>query len=50
MTHCELFRQTLDTIGIKYVEKWSYEYTYFIFADGDVFFEFNPDGSLASHP
>ena len=49
MTHLELFKQTMDTIGITYDERKSGDgYTYFYF--GDEFFEFNPDGSLASHP
>ena len=49
MTHCELFKQTLDTIGITYDLRMDGEgYTYIFF--GDEFFEFNPDGSLASHP
>jgi glutathione S-transferase len=48
MTHLEIFKKALDDIGIEYevIELDSYYYIYF----GDEFFEFNPNGGIASYP
>lgn len=55
MSDLDKFVKTLDEIGVKYNRHTEEGYVYISFGkDSDlylnVFFEFSPDGSLASHP
>ncbi len=47
MTHLEIFKKALDDIGIEYDVIFEDEYAFIYF--GDAFFEFDPDGSIASY-
>lgn len=50
-TDLDTFTAALDLIGIKYsTGKHEEGYTNILFGYGDILFEFDPDGKLASHP